>query len=260
MRIGIAGINGRIGRLLAEEVRTMGAELVGGTTRLPRPSADASRPEFDQIEALAARAQVVIDFTHADAVPRHAAALEQAGTAWVLGTTGLSVLAQDAVMAASRRIAVVQAANFSPGVAVMLDLAQRLGAALPAERYDAEILEMHHRGKRDAPSGTALAIGHAIAVGRGGEPPPLEGGRHRSTGPRQTSPRQPGAIGYATLRGGDIVGEHTLLLTAAGEQISLGHRAFDRRLFAAGAVRAALWTEARAPGLYGMADVLALSP
>jgi 4-hydroxy-tetrahydrodipicolinate reductase len=161
-----------------------------------------------------------------------------------------------AVDEAARRIGVVHAANFSPGVTLVQRLAQMMGQALPAESYDAEIVEMHHRQKVDAPSGTALAIGRAVALGRGVALEDVrESGRDGHTGPRQT-----GAIGFAALRGGQIVGEHEVLFTSADEQITLTHRAFDRRIFATGAVRAAGWLSGRAPGLYGMEDVLGLPP
>jgi len=252
LRIGIAGVQGRVGRLLVEEVRREGGFLVGG---IGRPGAIAANTDtdvtlFGSLEALAAQSEAVIEFTHPNAIAAHAEVIAGSGAAWVLGTTGLSSQAQQAVERAARRVAIVQAANFSPGVALMLELAARMGAALPAATYDAEILEMHHRNKVDAPSGTALAMGEAVARGRG-EAAVHESGRHGRTGPRE-----PGAIGFAALRGGQIVGEHTLLFTADNEQIVLSHRAFDRRAFASGAVRAALWTVGQPPGLYGMQDVL----
>jgi 4-hydroxy-tetrahydrodipicolinate reductase len=139
-------------------------------------------------------------------------------------------------------------------VNLVLALARQLGAALPAETYDAEIVEMHHRQKVDAPSGTALAMGRAVAAGRQVrfEEVALPG-RDGHTGPRPS-----GGIGFAALRGGQVVGEHTLLFAAGDEQIALTHRAFDRRAFARGAVRAALWTAGRPPGLYTMMDVLGM--
>ncbi len=256
VRIGIAGILGRVGRLLIEEVPAAGALLAGGSSR-PGANGVPADPDvmvFDGVAALAARCDAIIDFTHADAAGSHAEALADAGVAWVLGTTGLAAEAQDAVARAARRIVVVQAANFSPGVALMTGLARRMAAALPAAAYDAEIVEMHHRQKRDAPSGTALALGQAVAEARG-----VRLADARDSGrDGQTGPRRPGAIGFASLRGGGVVGEHTLSFTADVEQIGLSHRAFDRRVFAAGAVRAALWTHARQPGLYDMEDVLGL--
>ncbi|MGE4522134.1 MAG: 4-hydroxy-tetrahydrodipicolinate reductase [Acetobacter sp.] len=255
MRVGIAGIGGRVGRLLVEEVRAAGMELSGGTTRKVQEGG-AAYPLFTDLAELAALSDVVIDFTHADTVCDNARILAQAGVAWVLGTTGLSPAQMGAVDEAARRIGVVHAANFSPGVTLVQRLAQMMGQALPAESYDAEIVEMHHRQKVDAPSGTALAIGRAVALGRGVALEDVrESGRDGHTGPRQT-----GAIGFAALRGGQIVGEHEVLFTSADEQITLTHRAFDRRIFATGAVRAAGWVSGRAPGLYGMEDVLGLPP
>ena len=252
-RIGIVGQNGRMGGLLAEEVVAAGATLVGGYDRAP-PTSDAVQ-RFADVASLAAACDVVIDFTHASAAVPNAASLAGVGrAAWVLGTSGLSASDEAAVAEAARHIAVVYAANFSPGVNLVLALARRMAAALPGEGYDAEIVEMHHRQKVDAPSGTAVAIGRAVAAGRG---VPLEavreGGRDGHTGPRRT-----GAIGFAALRGGQVVGEHTLLFAGATEHIALTHRAFDRRAFATGAVRAALWAVGRPPGLYGMDDVLGL--
>ena len=156
---------------------------------------------------------------------------------------------------AARRIPVVYAANFSAGVNLVLALAERMAAALPSDAYDAEIVEMHHRQKVDAPSGTAVAIGRAVAKGRGVALADLmESGRHGHTGARK-----PGAIGFAALRGGQVVGEHTLLFAAGTEHIALTHRAFDRRTFASGAVRAARWVAARPPGLYSMMDVIEMT-
>ena len=152
-------------------------------------------------------------------------------------------------------IPVVWAANFSPGVTLILTLAERLARALPADDYDAEILEMHHRQKLDAPSGTALALGHAVAQGRGIS---LAASAIRARD-GQTGSRPPGAIGFAALRGGQVVGEHTLLFAGETEHIAITHKALDRRVFARGAVRAALWTQGQKPGLYTMADVLGLT-
>ncbi|HST74726.1 MAG TPA: 4-hydroxy-tetrahydrodipicolinate reductase [Acetobacteraceae bacterium] len=248
-RIGIAGITGRMGRLLVEEVAAAGATLAGG---LGRTGADTAR--LPDIAALGRAAEVVIDFTHASAARLHAGALAGAGTAWVLGTSGLSGEDEAAVAAAARRIPVVYASNFAPGVNLVLALAERMAAALPAEGYDAEILEMHHRQKVDAPSGTAIGMGRAVAAGWGvALPDVMQSGRDGHTGPRRT-----GAIGFAALRGGQVVGEHTLIFASASEHISLTHRAFDRRVFATGAVRAALWLKDRPAGLYGMADVLGM--
>ena len=222
--IGIAGIAGRMGRLLAEEVPAAGAD-------------------------------VVLDFSHASTAVAHANALAAAGTAWVLGTTGIDAAGEAAVRAAAARIPVVWAPNFSAGVTLMLALAERMAAALPAAQYDAEIVEMHHRQKVDAPSGTAIGLGQAVAKGRGVDLAQVkQSGRDGHTGPRPQ-----GAIGFAALRGGQVVGEHTLLFASDTEHIALTHRAFDRRTFATGAVRAALWVQGRPAGLYSMHDVLGLA-
>lgn len=241
-RIGIAGITGRMGKLLAEAVPLAGARLAGGIGR------------DGDLAALARDCDVVIDFTVATSVARHASILAAAGTPWVLGTTGVSTADERTVVDAGRTIPVFQAANFAPGVNLVIAIAERLGAALAAETHDAEILEMHHRQKIDAPSGTALAIGRAVAAGRGVDlAAVIQSGRDGHTGARET-----GAIGFAALRGGQIVGSHSAIFTSAVEQITLTHHALDRRIFAEGAVRAALWLAGRQPGHYGMRDLLGL--
>jgi 4-hydroxy-tetrahydrodipicolinate reductase len=243
-RIGIAGISGRMGQLLAEEVRTAGAILAGGTSR--------ANPE---LAALAAAADVIIDFTNAATAQTTAQTMAASGKAWVLGTSGLSAADEAAVEAAAARIPVVYAANFSAGVNLVLALAERMAATLPADAYDAEIVEMHHRQKVDSPSGTAIGMGRAVAKGRGVSlDDVIESGRHGHTGARMT-----GAIGFAALRGGQVVGEHSLIFAAGSEHIVLTHRAFDRRTFATGAVRAALWAVSQQPRLYSMMDVLGMA-
>lgn len=242
MRIGVLGRTGRMGQLLAEEIVAARHVLANDV------SVD--------VTALVAISDIVIDFTHASRVPSHAAALAAAGVPWVLGTSGLSVEDEAAVRAAARLVPVVYAANFSPGVTLLLALARQMGAALPADAYDAEIVEMHHRQKVDAPSGTAIALGRAVAAGRHVRLedvmiPARDG---------HTGPRPPNGIGFAALRGGQVVGEHTLLFAAGSEHIALSHRAFDRRVFATGAVQAAGWIGDRRADLYSMQDVLQLRP
>ncbi len=179
MRIGIAGITGRMGRLLAEEVAAAGADLAGGTSR------DGSGG-FTDIAALASASDGVIDFTNAALAQGHAKALAASGKPWVLGTSGLSEADEAAVAAAAERIPVVYAANFASGVNLVLALAERMAAALPAAEYDAEIVEMHHRQKVDAPSGTAIGMGRAVAKGRGQVlADVMESGRHGHTGAAQ---------------------------------------------------------------------------
>ena len=231
-----------MGHLLAEEVARAGLTLAGGSSR------------GTALTDIVAGSDVVIDFTIAATVQQHATVVADARSAWVLGTSGLTAEDEAAVEVASRTVPVVYAPNFSPGVTLLLALAERMGAALPAERYDAEIVEMHHRQKVDAPSGTAVGLGRAVAKGRGVDlAAVMQSGRDGHTGPRK-----PGAIGFASLRGGQVVGEHTLLFAAGDEHIALTHRAFDRRAFAVGAVQAAAWVAGRAPGLYDMRDVLSV--
>ncbi len=243
IRIGIAGIAGRMGRLLAEEVEAAGATLAGGLRRGEDPA------------ALFATSDVVIDFTHAGTAEAHAAAAMTAGKPLVLGSSGLSAAQEAAVAVAAGTVPIVYAANFATGVNLVLAMAERMAAALPATQYDAEILEMHHRQKVDAPSGTAVALGRAVARGRGTtlEEAGRESGRDGHCGARGT-----GTIGFAALRGGQVVGEHSLIFAAGAEQIILTHRSFDRRAYATGAVRAALWLQGRAPGLYDMQHVLGM--
>ena len=242
-RIVIAGITGRMGQLLQAEAANAGFHLSGGSSR--------SGPS---LATLLGAADVVIDFTSAGTTLDHAALLAGSGVAWVLGTSGLNAAQEAAVKAASSTIPVVYAANFAPGANLVLALAERMGAALPADRYDAEIIEMHHWQKVDAPSGTAVGLGRAVARGRGVQlPDVMHSGRDGHIGPRK-----PGEIGFAAVRGGQVVGEHTLLFAAGDEHIALTHRAFDRRAFAVGAVQAARWIAGKAPGLYDMRDVLGI--
>ena len=252
MHVGIVGAAGRMGRLLIEEARAAGHVVSGGIVRAD-DVAPAGVVVFPNLAALAGASDVVVEFTVAAVAQAHVVVMAESRAAWVLGTTGLSADDEAAVERAAARIPVVYAANFSPGVTILLELAQRMGSAFPGESYDAEIMEMHHRQKIDAPSGTAVAIGRAVAAGRGVELADVtESGRDGHTGARVT-----GAIGFAALRGGQVVGEHTLLFASGSEHIALTHRAFDRRVFASGAIRAAGWVNGRGAGLYSMADVMA---
>lgn len=249
IRIGIAGISGRMGVYLAREA-SVAATLAGGIGRSGVAPAGAAC--FADITTLARESDVVIDFTHADTVKAHAQALAATETPWVLGTTGYGEDAAMAIREAAGVIPVIASPNFCMGVNLLLLLAEKLGHALPASQYDAEIVEMHHRQKVDAPSGTALAIGRAVAAGRGVElADVIVSGRDGHTGPRKD-----GEIGFATVRGGQIIGSHTLMFTAGDEQLSVTHHAFDRQVFASGAVRAALWLHAQPAGLYSMKDFL----
>jgi len=255
-RIGISGITGRMGQLLAEEIPVAGAVLSGG---IRRPESNKPAPAgatlWPDLAALAQASDVVIDFTNASTAQTSAAVMAKSAKAWVLGSSGLSAADEATVEEAARAIPIVYASNFSAGVNLVLALCERMGAALPADTYDAEIVEMHHRQKVDAPSGTAVGMGRAVAKGRGQKlEDVMESGRHGHTGPRKT-----GAIGFAALRGGQVVGEHTLIFASGTEHIALTHRAFDRRAYASGAVLAALWVAGKPPGLYSMMDVLGMA-
>lgn len=266
MRIGITGAAGRMGRMLVLEVlTTAGAELAGGTDHAGHPSLGADLASLagapasghalaDDPAPLFASADVVIDFSTPGAVATHARLAAATNTALVVGVTGLTAEDIEALTAAGRTVPVVQAANMSVGVTLLVELTRRVAATLGAD-YDIEIVEMHHRHKVDAPSGTALALGTAAAAGRRVA---LDDVAVRSRD-GHTGARPNAAIGFATLRGGDVVGEHTVIFAGEGERIELTHKASARTIFAKGAVRAALWTAGRSPGAYGMADVLGLA-
>ena len=266
-RVGIAvlGASGRMGRTLVEAVlASPDAALVGATERPGSPWIGRDLGEAmggaalgvsvtdDPVEVFA-RAQAALDFTAPAATVEHATLAAQARLVHVIGTTGLSREDLERLAAAARHAVIVRSGNMSVGVNLLAVLARRVAEALGPD-YDAEILEMHHRMKLDAPSGTALLLGEAVAAGRGANLADIaERGRDGLTGPRA-----PGAIGFASLRGGDVVGEHEVIFAGPGERVVLRHVATDRRLFARGALRAALWGQDRPPGLYDMIDVLGL--
>lgn len=266
MKIGIAGCAGRMGRMLVQTVlSTEGCELAGGTEQPGRPAVGSDVAGLaggessglivgDSPPALFEISDAVIDFTGPDATVVHAGLAAETGTALVVGTTGLTPAHMEALVAAGARASVVQSANMSVGVNLLLGLT-RQAAGLLGDDYDIEIVEMHHRHKVDAPSGTALALGAAAAKGRGVELDAVA----QKVRDGHTGPRKRGDIGFATLRGGDVVGDHSVIFAAEGERIEITHKAASRAVFARGAVRAALWTQGRKPGLYSMRDVLGLS-
>ena len=265
MRIGIAGCAGRMGRILMQTVlETPGASLAGGLERPGHPGVGADlgalagvAPTGIQITddpvGLFGAARVVIDFTAPAAIFEHARLASEHGTALVVGTTGLGPDHRDALGQAAQSVPVVVAANMSVGVNLLLGLTRKVAAILGAD-HDIEILDMHHRHKVDAPSGTALALGEAAAQGRGIT---LDEAAVRVRD-GHVGQRLKGTIGFATMRGGDVVGEHTVVFAGDGERVELVHRASSRAVFAKGAVRAALWCAERPAGLYSMRDVLAL--
>lgn len=201
-----------------------------------------------------ATADGVLDFTAPAATASFSGYAAQARIVHVIGTTGCGPETEAAIAAAARHTAIVKSGNMSLGVNLLAALVRQAARALGTD-YDIEILEMHHRAKVDAPSGTALMLGQAAAEGRGID---LHANSVRGRD-GHTGPRPDGAIGFATLRGGSVIGDHSAIFAGPGERITLGHHADDRALFARGAVKAALWAWHRKPGLYSMSDVLGLA-
>jgi len=207
----------------------------------------------DDVAAALARAEVVIDFSQPHTTRSNVAVCRAARKALLIGTTGYPAGLAAQFDAAAAEIPLLVAPNTSIGVTLLTELTRIAAKALPAD-FDIEIVEAHHRMKKDAPSGTALALGRAAAQGRGLPESAVE----KAAGMVRTGERQAGDIGFAVVRGGDIVGDHTVLFAGTGEQITLGHRATDRAVFARGALRAALWLARQAPGRYSMRDFIGL--
>ncbi len=203
--------------------------------------------------ALVDKADAIIDFTVPHATVALAAVAAKAGVVHVIGTTGLSAGDEEKIQAAAKTAKIVKSGNMSLGVNLLAALVRRVAKTLDDE-FDIEVLEMHHNKKVDAPSGTALLLGQAAAEGRGID----LGQRKVFSREGHTGARQPGDIGFASLRGGSVVGEHSVIFAGPAERIELVHRAEDRMIFARGAVKAALWAHDQKPGLYSMADVLGL--
>jgi len=263
VRIGVVGCSGRMGiNLLKTIAATAGCAIAGGTERPGHAAVggalgalagleDVDLAVGDNAAALFAASDAVLDFTVPAATVMHARLAAETGTPLVIGTTGTDAGEDAAIAEAARQVAVMRAANMSVGVNLLAQLTQQVAAVLD-EDFDIEIVEMHHRYKVDAPSGTALALGKAAAAGRAVEHDAVaQRGRDGITGERVR-----GGIGYAVLRGGNVVGDHSVVFAADDERLELTHKAADRTIFARGAVRAALWLQGRAPGLYGMKDVL----
>jgi 4-hydroxy-tetrahydrodipicolinate reductase len=265
VRVGVIGCAGRMGRTNLQEIlATPGAELAGGVERPGHQAVGQDlgvligqepigRVVGDDVGALAAASQVVVEFSTPEATLANAERCARLGCAHVIGTTGLDAEQARRLRECAAGVPIVWAPNMSVGVNLLLGLVEQVARTLdPA--FDIEILEMHHRQKVDAPSGTALALGRAAARGRGVELGEVAvRSRDGITGARAA-----GTIGFATLRGGDVVGDHRVLFAGPGERIELAHIASDRRIYSRGAVRAALWAASQPPGLYGMSEVLGL--
>ena len=265
-KIGVMGCAGRMGRMnLTVALENPQAEIVGGVEPAGSPAlgrdlggligADSlGLTVGDDADDLFAAADVVVEFSTPDASAEHAGLAARHKTCHLIGTTGLGPAHQAAIEAAAAETAILQAANTCLGINILQSLVEQAARALDTA-YDIEVLEMHHRHKVDAPSGTALLLGEAAADGR-----QIDLAEHSvRSRDGHTGPREQGSIGFATLRGGSVVGDHTVVLAGEGERIELTHRAQDRTVFANGAVRAARWGQDKTPGLYTMADVLGLT-
>jgi len=269
LAIAVAGVSGRMGQMLAnavnERAATQGdAVLAGATERPGHPwvgrdlgeamggQANGITVSDDALEVFAA-VRAVLDFTTPEANAAHAEITAQARLVHVIGTTGFTDEDLARLAAAARHATIIRAGNMSLGVNLLTVLTRQVAAALDTD-FDVEVVEMHHRHKVDAPSGTALMLGEAAAEGRG------VALRHVADRARDghAGARKRGDIGFAALRGGDVVGEHDVIFAGAGERIKLSHIATDRMIFARGAVKAALWGVGRKPGEYSMIDVLGL--
>jgi 4-hydroxy-tetrahydrodipicolinate reductase len=266
MRLVVMGAAGRMGRML---IRTIG-EIAGVAVAaaLERPGSDALGQDAGTLAGIAAlgvpisddplqavvNADGILDFTAPAATVELAALAAQARIVHVIGTTGLSGADLKNIDAAARHAVIVRSGNMSLGVNLLAALVERAAASLGPD-WDIEILEMHHKMKVDAPSGTALLLGEAAARGRN----IALGERSVRSRDGHTGARREGDIGFATLRGGSVVGEHSVIFAGTSERLELTHRAEDRAIFARGAIRAALWGRGKKPGHYSMADVLGLN-
>lgn len=266
MGLVVVGAAGKMGRTLVRVVSaTPGVRLVGAIDRPGTPEIGADSgllaglapngiPVTDEPVAVFAKADGVLDFTVPAATVAFAELTAQARVVHVIGTTGLSADDEKKIAAAARHAVIVKSGNMSLGVNLLAVMVREAARALDPD-FDIEIVEMHHRHKVDAPSGTALMLGRAAAEGRA-----IDLAEHSvRVRDGHTGPRTRGDIGFATLRGGSVVGEHTVIFASEGEVIEFTHKATDRVLFARGAVKAALWGRDRKPGLYAMADVLGLT-
>lgn len=262
----ITGASGRMGQMLTHAVLASdachlvgvlerdGHDWIGQDVGVAMGGAPVGVHVTSDALEVFAKAQAVIDFTAPAATVAFSALAAQARAVHVIGTTGMSVDDLKAIEAASHHAVIVRAGNMSLGVNLLVQLTKKVAAALD-EDFDIEVIEAHHRHKVDAPSGTALMLGEAAAEGRGVDLKDVtDSGRDGITGARKR-----GDIGFAAIRGGDIVGEHDVLFAAPGERVTLRHAATDRSVFARGALKAALWGQDKAPGEYDMMDVLGLN-
>jgi 4-hydroxy-tetrahydrodipicolinate reductase len=265
LRIAVAGASGRMGRMLIEGVTGSSDCVLAGALDVATSAVlgqdagaflgrDTGTPITADLRAGLAGADVLIDFTRPEGTLAHLAACRELGVRAVVGTTGFSAAQKAEVAAFGQHLALVFAPNMSVGVNVVLHLLDRAARSL-SEGYDIEIIETHHRHKVDAPSGTALAMGEVVAKAQG-----LDLKAHAVFAREGlTGERKAGTIGFAAVRGGDIVGDHTVLFAGTGERIEISHRSSSRANYVDGSLRAARYLAGRPPGLYTMHDVLDLS-
>jgi 4-hydroxy-tetrahydrodipicolinate reductase len=261
----VCGAAGRMGRrLIALGAATSGLHVVGAIERRGHPAVGGDAGELagigridvavgDDLGAVCAPQHIVVDFTVPSATLGHARRAAERGAGLVIGTTGLSADETRTLRETAARTRAVIAANYSVGVTTLTEVVS-LAARLLDASFEAEIVEMHHHDKRDAPSGTALALGRAIAAARGADFTTAAVTARSG----EVGPRRPDEIGIVALRGGDVVGDHTVVLAGMGERLELTHRAQSRDSLVRGALRAAVWVATRPPGIYGMRDVLGL--
>ena len=266
LSIGVVGAAGRMGAAVIRQVSetagcaVVAASEVAGSTAVGRDAGELAGLGAIGVEVrddpskLFDLADAVIEFSTPRATIDHAGIAAERGRIHIIGTTGLDADQDARLRAAADRAVIVRAPNMSLAVNILFALTRQV-AGLLDDDFDIEIVEMHHRHKVDAPSGTALGLGRAAAEGRGVDLARVE----KRARDGQIGARRRGDIGFAVLRGGDVVGEHSVVFAADGERLELTHKAAGRQIFARGAVRAALWAQGRAPGLYSMADVLGLS-
>ena len=263
IKIAVAGVCGRMGMSVASLSGTDGdIELVGATEVPGHSSIGSALGDFiegagagagvsDSIEEAARAAEVIIDFTVPEATLAHAEYSVRNKKSMVIGTTGFTPQQREQLLGLLERIPCVFAPNMSVGVNILFEISRQVAFCL-GESYDAEIFETHHRGKADSPSGTAIALAEAVASGLGSELGDVA--RYERHG--RMGARRKGEIGIQTLRGGDVVGDHTVMFLGDGERVELTHKATARENFSAGALRAAKWIPGKPPGVYAMRDVL----
>ena len=266
VKVGVVGCAGRMGQMLLKMlINAPGIVVVGGTERRGSIALGQDIGALagtdplgisvgDDPSLLFETSDVVVDFTNPTATIQHAQMAARTGCALVIGTTGFDNDQLNSLYRASQRAPIVLAANMSLGINLLQQVVEEVSRILDTD-WDIEIVEMHHRAKIDAPSGTALALGEAAARGRGQQLRRIS----RRSRDGQVGPRVKGEIGFAALRGGDVVGDHTVIFAADGERVEITHRASSREIFARGAVKSVLWAANKKPGLYSMRDVLGFS-